>query len=148
MKIIVQFDDKSTRIDRGDGYIYLDFGNFQFPDKNWFDFTFLVIAEWTASLCIMIKNNETSCFLPFMDGNWSTQLTKNNESCTFEFGKLDYYDKIFESSENPKFDISFKDFCTELIRVNKETIEYARSNSIDSEYFRTMESWYSKLVQF
>lgn len=147
MRIIIQIDQNSRRKDRGDGIVYFDYDSFQFPEKEWFDFTILVIAGWNASIFEMLKCKNDSCILSFVDGRWAVRMTRVGTQCILEFGIYDSFDKVFEKSENTTITSDFKDFWDELKRVNSEIITYAEQNSLDSDYFVSMETWYNKLVQ-
>jgi len=63
MYTTLQLDANSRIKDSGAGQIYMDFRSFQFPEKHWFDLTFMVLPEWTGSLFPMLVNNETCCVL-------------------------------------------------------------------------------------
>ncbi len=145
MKIVVHFDESSKRPDRGDGVIYWDFGGFQFPEKDWFDFVFLVLSGWNHALYTVISEEKDSCVLTMVDGNYAIRIIKKSRDCNIEFGEYDVFDESFSKNDEQVVKTDFKEIVREVLNKTKDVADYILENSLNSEYASSLNSWYEKL---
>ncbi len=145
MKTVIHFDKTSKRQDRGDGVIYLDFEDFQFPDQNWVDFIFLVLSGWNEALYEMIKEGNNTCILTMQDGRHAIQIIKQPIDCYIEFGEYDSFDDSFIKGGDQRINVEFEEIVKEILSQTKLVSEYIVENELDSDYTLALKNCYNKL---
>lgn len=145
MKIVIHFDETSQRPDRGYGVIYWNFEGFQFPEKDWFDFVFLVLSGWNHALYSMISEKRDSCVLTMQDGNSEIRIVKQSSNCDIEFGEYDVYDESFDKNEEQIIKTDFEEILKEVLSKTRFVSDYILKNSLNSDYTIALNNWYEKL---
>lgn len=115
-----------------------------FPEKDWNDFLFFILPDWSHALIEMLKCEREEVILGFADGQYAIKLIKHsNENYIAQFGIWDQFDNSFESEFSKKIDFWY--FCNELEKVNKQVINYMESLNYQSKYFKAVKEWGNKL---
>ncbi len=85
MKVLkIKVNATVSKREKGDGYlldglIYFSFGNYYFPEKNWYDFVTRLLNMWGNELVNALEKNYTKATLFFMDGPFSVNLNKTQK---------------------------------------------------------------------
>ena len=119
--------------------IYVILSDKTFPDDTWWDASSSLLTYWSLSLIRLLCNSQTTCDLPFMDGDYEIRLTKLDEKkANAVFLASD--EKIILSEE---IDLLF--FVRQILRAIEKIKQATEASILSSQELQEMSVAASKL---
>ena len=136
---------KPQNAQKGLADIWVEINGTEFPQKNWNDFLFWILPEWSNQLATLLSGDTDKAVLIFCDSNYAIELSTQNQNIhLIRIGTRDMMDFDNETASFP-VSIKTKDIAIHLNDINQQVLQFVKLNKINSPYLPPVEKWADKL---